>query len=105
MPLAVVFNAYVMSHRRRRLKMENVIDNSFSVWCYAHFLNLSASDMVENILPAKNFIGLLQQKPFSEFCKRKYDWKKLVQLSYRRSRKYYEYLQTRGLDYLKAFYG
>ena len=34
--------------------------NSVYIWCYAHVLNLSPTDIVENILEVKNLIGVLQ---------------------------------------------
>jgi hypothetical protein len=45
---------------------------SVYIWCYAHILNLSSTDLVQNILPVKNLIGLLQSTVtfFSESCKR-----------------------------------
>jgi len=50
--------------------------NSVYIWCYAHVLNLSATDIVENILEVKNLIGLLQATVtfFSESCKRMNVW-------------------------------
>jgi len=49
---------------------------SVYIWCYAHILNLSSTDLVQNILPVKNLIGLLQSTVtfFSESCKRMNIW-------------------------------
>jgi hypothetical protein len=40
--------------------IRDVSPNSVYTWCYAHVLNLAATDMVENITEVKNLIGLLQ---------------------------------------------
>ena len=51
--------------------------NSVYIWCYAHVLNLSPTDIVENILEVKNLIGVLQATVtffFLESCKRMNVW-------------------------------
>lgn len=51
--------------------LKEVAPNSVYIWCYAHVLNLAATDLSENIVPVKNLIGLLQATVnfFSESCK------------------------------------
>ena len=87
------------------LKMENVVGESFDgasnmrgqfngvqnlikdaspksiyTWCYAHVLNLAATDMVENIIAVKNLMGLLQSTAmfFSDLCKRMNVWTEVL---------------------------
>ena len=60
--------------------IKEVSPNSVYIWCYAHTLNLSATDIVENILPVKSLIGLLQSTAtfFSTSCKRMTVWQNMA---------------------------
>nr|XP_047140909.1 zinc finger MYM-type protein 1-like [Hydra vulgaris] len=59
-----------------QLYVNNVSPNAVYMWCYAHVLNLSATNIVENILGVKNLIGLLQSTAtnFGDSCKRTNIW-------------------------------
>ena len=60
--------------------IRDVSPNSVYTWCYAHVLNLAATDMVENITEVKNLIDLLQSTAtfFSHSCKRIDVWSRIM---------------------------
>ena len=60
--------------------IKDVSPNSIYTWCYAHVLNLAATDMVENIIAVKNLMGLLQSTAtfFSDSCKRMNVWSEVL---------------------------
>ena len=51
--------------------IKDVSPNSLYTWCYAHVLNLAATDIVENIIAVKNLMGRFQSTAtfFSDSCK------------------------------------
>ena len=59
--------------------LKEVAPNSVYIWCYAHVLNLAATDLSENIVQVKKLIGLLQTTVnfFSESSKRSNVWTEL----------------------------
>ena len=61
-------------------RIKDVSPNSIYTWCYAHVLNLAATDMVENIIAVKNLMGLLQSTAtfFSDSCKRMNVWSEVL---------------------------
>ena len=44
-------------------RIKDVSPNSIYTWCYAHVLNLAATDMVENIIAVKNHTGVFRAQP------------------------------------------
>ena len=59
--------------------LKEVAPNSVYIWCYAHALNLAATDLSENIVQVRKLIGLLETDVnfFSESRKRTNVWTEL----------------------------
>ena len=60
--------------------IKDVSPNSLYTWCYAHVLNLAATDIVENIIAVKNLMGRFQSTAtfFSDSCKWMNVWSEVL---------------------------
>ena len=66
-------------HKGVQKFIKDISPNSVYIWCYAHKLNLAATDIVDYIVPVKSLVGLLQSTAafFSNSCKRMSVWESI----------------------------
>ena len=67
-------------HKGVQKFIKDISPNSVYIWCYAHTLNLAATDIVDDIVPVKSLVGLLQSTAifFSNSCKRMSVWRSML---------------------------
>ena len=67
-------------HKGVQKYIKDISPNSVYIWCYAHTLNLAATDTVDDIVPVKSLVGLLQSTAtfFSNSCKRMSVWRSML---------------------------